>query len=50
MKGRLILAILVAGGVMLTLSTDSNGNRKVTVTDHSPCDSPGMCGERSTNR
>ncbi|MGK2851982.1 MAG: lysyl oxidase family protein [Candidatus Limnocylindrales bacterium] len=33
-----------------TLSTDSNGNRKITVTDHSPCDSPGMCGEVSANR
>lgn len=36
--------------VKFTLSTDSNGNRKVTVTDHSPCESPGLCGERSTNR
>jgi hypothetical protein len=36
--------------VKFTLSSDSNGNRKVTVTDHSPCESPGMCGERSTNR
>ena len=33
-----------------TLSTDSSGNRKVTVTDHSPCESPGMCGELSPNR
>jgi hypothetical protein len=29
---------------------DSKGNRKVEVTCHSPCESPGMCGERSTNR
>ncbi|MGH3134518.1 MAG: lysyl oxidase family protein [Gaiellaceae bacterium] len=36
--------------VKFALSSESNGNRKVTVTDHSPCDSPGMCGERSTNR
>jgi hypothetical protein len=36
--------------VRFTLSSDSKGNRKVTVTDHSPCDSPGLCGERSTNR
>ena len=36
--------------VKLTLSTDSSGNRKVTVTDHSPCESPGMCGEVSPNR
>jgi hypothetical protein len=36
--------------VKFTLSAESNGNRKVTVTDHSPCESPGMCGERSTNR
>jgi len=39
-----------AAWVKFTLSTESNGNRKVTVTDHSPCESPGMCGERSTNR
>jgi hypothetical protein len=36
--------------VKFTLSSTSNGNRKVTVTDHSPCESPGLCGERSTNR
>jgi hypothetical protein len=36
--------------VRFSLSSDSKGNRKVTVTGHSPCDSPGMCGERSTNR
>jgi len=36
--------------VRFSLTSDSNGNRKVTVTDHSPCESPGMCGERSTNR
>jgi hypothetical protein len=32
------------------LSADSNGNRKVTVTAHSPCESPGMCGDLSPNR
>jgi hypothetical protein len=36
--------------VKFRLYTDSNGNRKVEVTGHSPCESPGMCGERSTNR
>ena len=36
--------------VRFTLSSESNGNRKVTITAHSPCNSPGMCGERSTNR
>lgn len=36
--------------VRFTLSSDSNGNRKIAVTERSPCDSPGMCGERSTNR
>jgi hypothetical protein len=36
--------------VKFRLSTDSKGNRKVDVTGHSPCESPGMCGERSTNR
>ena len=36
--------------VKFTLSSDSNGNRKVAVTGHSPCESPGMCGELSPNR
>lgn len=36
--------------VRFTLSQDSNGNRKVTVTANSPCGSPGLCGERATNR
>jgi hypothetical protein len=36
--------------VKFRLSADSNGNRKIEVTDHSPCSSPGLCGERSTNR
>ncbi len=36
--------------VKFRLYTDSKGNRKIEVTDHSPCESPGMCGERATNR
>jgi hypothetical protein len=36
--------------VKFTLSSDSNGNREVTVTAHSSCGSPGMCGELSPNR
>ena len=36
--------------VKFRLYQDSNGNRKVEVTGHSPCSSPGMCGERATNR
>jgi len=36
--------------VRFTLSNDSNGNRKVTVTAHSPCASPGLCGDVSPNR
>jgi hypothetical protein len=36
--------------VKFRLFQDSKGNRKVEVTGHSPCDSPGLCGERSTNR
>jgi hypothetical protein len=36
--------------VRFRLSSDSKGNRKVEVTDHSACGSPGLCGERSTNR
>jgi hypothetical protein len=37
--------------VKFRLLTDSNGNRKIALTgEHSPCSSPGLCGERSTNR
>jgi hypothetical protein len=36
--------------VKFTLSGTAGGNRKIEVTAHSPCESPGMCGERSTNR
>ena len=36
--------------VKFRLYTGSNGNRKIEVTGHSPCESPGLCGLRSTNR
>jgi Lysyl oxidase len=36
--------------VKFTLTSDSSGNRKVTVIDHSPCESPGLCGEQAPNR
>ena len=36
--------------VKFRLYTQSNGNRKIEVTANSPCESPGMCGLRSTNR
>ena len=36
--------------VRFRLSSDSKGNRKVTVLESSPCDTPGLCGENSTNR
>jgi hypothetical protein len=36
--------------VKFTLSSDSNGNRKVTVTATSPCETPGLCGSNTTNR
>jgi hypothetical protein len=37
--------------VKFTLSSDSKGNRKVTLTDHSPCVmGSGLCGENTTNR
>jgi hypothetical protein len=37
--------------VKFRLYTDSNGNRKVEVTAHSPCEAgTGLCGEHSTNR
>ncbi len=32
------------------LSRDSRGNPKIAVIANSPCDSPGLCGEQSTNR
>jgi hypothetical protein len=35
--------------VKFTLSSTSNGNRKVTVTGQSPCESPGLCGEGAPN-
>lgn len=36
--------------VSFMLSRHSNGNPKIEIMDHSACESPGMCGERSTNR
>jgi hypothetical protein len=37
--------------VKFSLTSDSNGNRKVTVTAHSPCVmGTGLCGENSPNR
>ena len=36
--------------VKFRLYQDSNGNRKIQVTGHSPCEGDGMCGLRSTNR
>ena len=36
--------------VRFTLSTHSNGRRKVVVTGHSLCDSPGLCGVGAPNR
>jgi hypothetical protein len=37
--------------VKFRLTSDSNGNRKVVVTGHSPCEAgTGLCGENTTNR
>jgi hypothetical protein len=36
--------------VKFALRTGSKGNRKVVILGHSPCDSPGLCGENTTNR
>jgi hypothetical protein len=36
--------------VRFRLYQDSQGNRKIQVLAHSPCDSPGLCGENATNR
>jgi Lysyl oxidase len=37
--------------VKFRLYTDSKGNRKIEVTDHSPCEArTGLCGEGTTNR
>ncbi|HEY0736772.1 MAG TPA: lysyl oxidase family protein [Herpetosiphonaceae bacterium] len=32
------------------LSYDNTGNAKIAITGRSPCESPGLCGERSANR
>ena len=36
--------------VKFRLFQESNGNRKIEVTAHSPCESPGLCGAGATNR
>ena len=36
--------------VRFQLSQDSSGNRKVTVTGHSPCETEAMCGIGVPNR
>jgi hypothetical protein len=36
--------------VRFSISASSNGNRKITVLENSPCSSPGLCGEYSANR
>ena len=36
--------------VKFRLYQDSKGNRKIEVMDHSPCESPAMCGEGAPNR
>jgi len=36
--------------VSFLLTRDSRGNPKLVEIAHSPCGSPGMCGEQATNR
>jgi len=36
--------------VRFRLYRDSNGNRKIEATSHSPCESPSLCGEQTPNR
>ena len=36
--------------VRFSLSQGSKGNRKVTVLEHSPCESAGLCGSNTANR
>ena len=36
--------------VSFRLTRDSQGNAQITEIAHSPCSSPGMCGEQATNR
>lgn len=36
--------------VRFVLSQESNGNRKISVLENSPCDAPGLCGEFQSNR
>jgi hypothetical protein len=39
-----------AAWVKFTLTSDSSGNRKVTVIERSPCENPGLCGDNAPNR
>lgn len=36
--------------VRFSLTAQGNGNRKLAVLEHSPCESPGLCGAYSANR
>jgi hypothetical protein len=36
--------------VKFRLFRDSQGNRKIEVTGHSSCESPGLCGKGAPNR
>jgi hypothetical protein len=36
--------------VSFKLTRDSNGNAKIAIGDHSPCSTPGLCGENAPNR
>lgn len=36
--------------VSFQLTRESNGNPKIQVVDHSPCETPGLCGENIPNR
>jgi hypothetical protein len=36
--------------VSFDLSYDASGNAKLTLVDHSPCETPGLCGEGAPNR
>ncbi|HEX2046448.1 MAG TPA: lysyl oxidase family protein [Acidimicrobiales bacterium] len=36
--------------VRFTFERPNGGNPKITLTDRSPCDSPGLCGEQMNNR
>jgi hypothetical protein len=36
--------------VSFNLTYDSTGNAKLSIVNHSPCETPGLCGDNAPNR